>query len=260
MKRDSHKYSGQKLALATSICFHALLLLGAYYLSFRQLTGSSSGYSIALSSAQSRQEKVSEDMTSTSLPPYRLEAGESEDKPTTHPPVKDKQAKKPIQAKATQEKTIKNTAPEPQDNPGEAATTERIESPAESISEASTALDPMQGAAETIDERSLYRVYQGKQTGALLELAGWMWDAAPQPQDHTDESGKIVFQITIDDLGEVIAIKTLEKTVSPLVENIYKEALTTLNFSKTTDNVVYAPTFTGKVTFIIQIKWAIAQQ
>jgi hypothetical protein len=220
----------------------------------RQLTGSSSGYSIALSSVRSRQEKVSEDITSESLPPYRLEAGESEDKPTAQPPVKGKQAKKPIQAEAAQEKILENTALEPQDDPGETTTTEQIESPAENLSETSTAIDPMQGAAETIDERSLYRVHQGKQTGALLELAGWMWDTAPQPQDHTDERGKIVFQITIDDLGEVIAIKTLEKTVSPLVENIYKEALTTLNFSKTTDNVVYAPTFTGKVTFILQIK------
>ncbi len=254
MERNSHKYSGQKLALAISICFHTLLLLGAYCLSFRQKTGSSSGYSIALSSARSRQEKVSEDITSESLPPYRLEADEPEDQPTAQPPVKGKQAKKPIQADAAQEKILENTVPEPKDSSGETTTTEQIESPTEHLPEASTAIDPMRGAAETIDERSLYKVHQGKQTGALLELAGWMWDTAPQPQDHTDESGKIVFQITIDDLGEVIAIKTLEKTVSPLVENIYKEALTTLNFSKTTDNIVYAPTFTGKVTFILQVK------
>jgi hypothetical protein len=88
----------------------------------------------------------------------------------------------------------------------------------------------------------------------LLELAGWMWDTAPQPQDNTEESGKIVFQITIDEFGEVIAIRTLEKTISPLVEKIYKEALTSLTFSKTSDNLVYTPTSTGKVTFILQVK------
>jgi len=255
-QRNSHKDASQKLAIAISVCFHALLLLGAHYLPFRQLAGSSSGYSIALSPAWSRQANGLEDVTSESVPSSRPTTPESEDKSTTQSPVKNNPAKTPIQAaEATQEKILNNKVPEePQDSPGKATTTEQSDSPAKDLSEASTAIDLVQEAAKTIDERSLYKVHQGKQAGALLELAGWRWDAAPQPQDNTDESGKIVFQIIIDNSGEVIAIKTLEKTVSPLVENIYKEALTTLNFSKTADNAVYAPTFTGKITFILQFK------
>jgi periplasmic protein TonB len=253
MERNIHENSSQKLALATAICLHLLLLIGAYCLPFRQFPGSSSGYSIVLSPSWSPQEKITEDVTGNPLPPCQL-ASESEDKPKAQRPVENPKATKSVNAETIQEKRLKDTVPEPQDTPDEATTTEQVENRTPDLSEAITAIDQHGETTETIDERSLYRAHQGKQTGALLELAGWMWDATPQPQDDTDESGKIVFQITIDDLGEVIAVKTLEKTVSPLVENIYKEALTKLNFSKTTDNIVYAPTFAGKITFMLQVK------
>jgi periplasmic protein TonB len=250
MEHNSHEDSSQKLALATAICFHMLLLIGAYCLPFKQSPGSSSGYSIALSPSWSPQEKVAEDVTSSSLPPCRL-VSESEDKPKAQRPIKNT---KSVITETIQERMLEDTAPERQETPDKATTTGQVKNITPDLSEAITAIDQNGEPTETIDERSLYRAHQGKQTGALLELAGWMWDATPQPQDNTDESGKIVFQITIDDLGEVIAVKTLEKTVSPLVENIYKEALTKLNFSKTTDNIVYAPAFTGKITFMLQVK------
>jgi periplasmic protein TonB len=253
MERNSHEDYSQKLALAMTICLHLSLLIGAYYLPFKRLTGSSSGYSIALNPSWSSQEKITKDAASNPLPPCQL-SNESEDKPKTQRPVKDKKATEPIHTEAIREKVFADIIPEPQNTPDEATTTEQVKNTPQDLSEAITAIDQNEATTGTIDERSLYRAHQGKQTGALLELAGWMWDATPQPQDNTDESGKIVFQITVDDLGEVIAVKTLEKTVSPLVENIYKEALTTLSFSKTTDHAAYAPTCTGKITFMLQVK------
>jgi periplasmic protein TonB len=253
MERNSHEDSSRQLALATSICFHMLLLIGAYCLPFKQLPGSSSGYSIALSPSWSPQEIVAEDVISDPLPSFQR-ASESKDTPKAHPPGKNTKATKSVNTEIIQEKTLEDAAPELQDTPDEATTTEQVKNITPDLSEAITASDQHGETTETLDERSLYRAHQSKQTGALLELAGWMWDAAPQPQDDTDESGKIVFQITIDDLGEVIAVKTLEKTVSPLVENIYKDTLTKLNFSKTTDDIAYAPTFTGKITFMLQVK------
>jgi periplasmic protein TonB len=246
MEHSSHKDANQKLAFAISVCFHALLLLGTYYLPLKQWTGSSSGYSIALNPSWSRQEKASANITSTPPTPHQIAREQ--------PKAEDKQAEKRIQTKRAKEQIPEDVALEPQDTPGKNATTEQIEPTAQDPSETSTAIGQEDTVVETIDERGLYKVHQGKTTGALLELAGWMWDAAPQPQDNTDESGKIVFQIIIDEFGEVIAIKTIEKTISPLVEQIYKEALIKLTFSKTTDNLVYAPTSTGKVTFILQVK------
>jgi outer membrane biosynthesis protein TonB len=90
--------------------------------------------------------------------------------------------------------------------------------------------------------------------GQSLDMAGWDWDSKPEPNDNTTENGLIVFQITIDDEGEIIEIKTLNKTVSPVVENIYKSAVMDLTFSKTMDNRTAATTSTGKITFIIQSK------
>jgi outer membrane biosynthesis protein TonB len=112
----------------------------------------------------------------------------------------------------------------------------------------------------TIDSRAIYTGSKGKQNkqsssgGASLDLSGWIWDFEPEPNDKSDESGKVVFEIIVDNEGEIIGVKTLEKTVSPAVERVYKEAVMDLTFSKTAENRSVAPTSTGKITFIIQAK------
>ncbi len=246
MERKSHKDSSQKLALVISFFCHTLLLLGAYYLPTRQLAGSSSGYSIVLSTAVwSRQESVSGDTTNHSPPSSNQLANQQ-------PAVEDKKKEKRIQPAINKEEIPEDTAHDLQDTPGKDMV--QIESLVQNLPKASTAVSHEEEVTKPIDERSLYKIHQGKQTGTLLELSGWMWDAVPHPQDNTDEIGKIVFQITIDEFGEIIAVKTLERTISPLVEKIYKDALTKLTFSKTTNHLAYTPTSTGKVTFILQIK------
>ena len=42
--------------------------------------------------------------------------------------------------------------------------------------------------------------------------------------------GKLVFEIIVDYYGDIIGLKTLETTLSPKVENIYKEEILKLNF------------------------------
>ncbi|MFY0627371.1 MAG: hypothetical protein JXR07_13805 [Reichenbachiella sp.] len=109
-----------------------------------------------------------------------------------------------------------------------------------------------------INEKALYKKTDGDpkpaSKGASLDLSGWEWDFRPTPNDKSQESGKIVFQITVDDEGEIINVRTLEKTVSPLVEKSYRDAVMDLTFSPTADNRSTAPTSTGRITFIIQSK------
>jgi protein TonB len=102
-----------------------------------------------------------------------------------------------------------------------------------------------------INQDALYPGETGSANGASLEMAGWNWDFLPKPNDPTQESGKIVFQITIDDEGYITRIITLEKTVTPSVEKIYRDAVQELTFSKKSD---YKPAAfsTGKITFIIK--------
>jgi len=106
---------------------------------------------------------------------------------------------------------------------------------------------------EAIDKRGLYhlRTGKGKQAGAMLELKGWQWDQVPKPDDTTTEYGKLIFEIKVDHAGEVVAIRTLEKTVSPLVEQIYADALRQLTFTKISPAKPYTAISTGHVTFLL---------
>ncbi|WP_339044412.1 hypothetical protein [Cardinium endosymbiont of Tipula unca] len=107
-----------------------------------------------------------------------------------------------------------------------------------------------------IDDRGLYKADHtpSKQAGATLELAGWKWDKVPNPEDTSEECGKIVFEIKVDENGEIISIQTIEKTVTPMVEKIYADALRGLTFSKTSEVQPYSTISTGKVSFILVAK------
>ncbi|MCZ6521590.1 MAG: hypothetical protein O6848_08865 [Bacteroidetes bacterium] len=102
-----------------------------------------------------------------------------------------------------------------------------------------------------LDARALYGK-PGGGDGASLQLAGWIWDFLPEPDDQSQENGRIVFEIMIDEQGELIAVRTIEKTVSPQVEKIYKSEVEKLTFSTTSDNTIPAPRSTGTITFIIR--------
>ncbi len=82
-----------------------------------------------------------------------------------------------------------------------------------------------------IDARALYGTPGGGQGGSSLDMAGWRWDEEPRPNDTSNENGKIVFEIKINDRGEIMSVRTLEKTVSPEVEKIYRDAVEQLTFS-----------------------------
>lgn len=106
-----------------------------------------------------------------------------------------------------------------------------------------------------LDQRALYG-NEEPASGASLVLPGWIWDHLPSLKDQTDEVGTLIFEITINDMGEMIAIKTLEKNVSPVVEQFYKDEIAKLTFSKTNAHSTYQPTYTGKITFHLQYKKA----
>ncbi len=102
------------------------------------------------------------------------------------------------------------------------------------------------------DPRALYTGRPGSGSGgASLDLAGWNWDFKPKPNDTSDEGGKIIFEIKIDDEGEILSIRTIEKTVSPSVEKVYRDAVALLTFSRTS-NTTAPPTSKGRITFIIK--------
>lgn len=221
MEQNSPQAFSQRLAIGLSLALHCLLLLAGYYITISRPVNISTNYSIVL----------------TSVPNPKPTATVVKKKPAI---PKKPAAKKPLEA---------TPKPAPTSTPQQLPEEEIIP---ESIQQPEDTLTPLEQEPNTVDERGLYQAQPGRQGGSKLDLAGWMWDTAPQPQDDTNESGKVVFEIKIDELGEVIAVKTLEKTVSPMVEKIYKDTLTALTFSRTADNISYAPVYVGKVTFILR--------
>ncbi len=105
----------------------------------------------------------------------------------------------------------------------------------------------------SIDDGTIYGRQRGGSNGASLQMAGWVWDFKPNPNDKSDESGKIVYMITIDDEGYIQNIKLQSSTVSRSVERVYRQSVERLSFSKTGDYKP-RPTSTGTITFLIHAK------
>ncbi len=105
-----------------------------------------------------------------------------------------------------------------------------------------------------IDARSLYGKPGGGAGGAALAMSGWNWDFLPKPGDLSNETGQIIFEIKIDDEGEIISVRTIEKSVSDSIVKIYRSEVLKLTFSRTSANSRPAATSTGRITFIIRSK------
>ncbi len=88
--------------------------------------------------------------------------------------------------------------------------------------------------------------------GAALDMPGWKWDQSPDVVDQSTEIGKVVFEIKIDDEGEVVAVKTIYRSVSKIVANVYQQAVLDLTFTPEATEV--KPITTGRITFVITSK------
>jgi len=92
---------------------------------------------------------------------------------------------------------------------------------------------------------------QGGGNGSSLDMAGWKWDSPPRPNDTSQQSGKIVFEIRVDGNGEVISVRAIETTLSAEVVKIYQDEVAKLSFSRTSGGRT-APQSKGTITFLIR--------
>lgn len=104
-----------------------------------------------------------------------------------------------------------------------------------------------------LDARALYGK-PGGGGGAALDMTGWNWDFLPEPRDLSNETGHIVFEIKIDEEGEILSVRTIEKSVSDPLVKMYRSEVAKLTFSPTSVDSKPAPTSTGRITFIIRAK------
>jgi len=101
------------------------------------------------------------------------------------------------------------------------------------------------------DARGIYEGNPGKgKGGPSLDMSGWKWDSKPTINDESTEEGRIVFQIKVDEEGNIIAVNVLEKNVSPAVVKKYQKEVESLSFSRTSGGNS-GEGATGRITFII---------
>ena len=104
------------------------------------------------------------------------------------------------------------------------------------------------------DVRGIYDGNPGKGSGgSSLDMAGWRWDSKPLVRDESNEEGKIVFEVKVDEEGNIISVNKVLSSVSPALVRKYQKEVESLSFSRTSggNNGQGA---TGRITFIITSK------
>lgn len=89
-------------------------------------------------------------------------------------------------------------------------------------------------------------------SGPALDLYGWEWDEIPKPAISNNETGgKIVFEIDVDDNGELLAYRKVSGGLSAGAERACVAALQKLTFTKKSGAKV-PPVSKGKITFVVR--------
>jgi periplasmic protein TonB len=91
----------------------------------------------------------------------------------------------------------------------------------------------------------------GNGDGPVLDLNGWDWDAIPKPKITESETGRIVFNIEVDENGDLIGYKKESGSLSAASEKACIDALKKLTFSKEAGAKV-PPISKGKITFVVR--------
>ena len=108
----------------------------------------------------------------------------------------------------------------------------------------------------SLDAKALYGKpgKGGPGNGPGLNMPGWAFDRPPKPDDNSNESGRIIFDIKIDKDGTVTYCGVRESNVSPALTKLYKDAVTRSTLSPTNASGAADVGASGTVTFIIKAR------
>ena len=103
----------------------------------------------------------------------------------------------------------------------------------------------------TVDAKNLYGK-PGEGSGGQLSMPGWKANIKA-PKENSQEFGRIVFEIKVNDDGEVVNLRTIESTVSATVKNLYENEVYKASYMRSGPKPPNAPEYTtGRVTFILK--------
>ncbi len=112
------------------------------------------------------------------------------------------------------------------------------------------------GSAEgTLDAKALYGTPGGAGgTGTGLQMTGWNWAEDPTiPELPDNENGRIIFEIKCDANGDITAIETIERTLSPRAEQLLKDMIRKNSLVRTSGGKVPEES-KGRFVFVLRTK------
>jgi periplasmic protein TonB len=96
-------------------------------------------------------------------------------------------------------------------------------------------------------------VYKGKPgggEGGSIEVNGWNYDKIPTVIAPDDQTGRVEFEIQLDENGDLIGYKKLSGSVSPATERECIKAIQKITFTRISTGKVPEVT-KGKITFVV---------
>jgi protein TonB len=91
----------------------------------------------------------------------------------------------------------------------------------------------------------------GGGNGFALNMAGWNWDVQPdKPKLPDNENGRIVFEIEVDDEGQITKITTITRGLSPEAESICKQEIQKRSLIRNAPGAVPEKSI-GRITFVL---------
>jgi len=111
----------------------------------------------------------------------------------------------------------------------------------------------------TLDGKGLYDGTGGTGTGpggpgsgSALSMAGWHLEAEPKVYNDDKETGKVTFEIKIDDEGNILKILVKEKQVSEILVKKCEDEIRKMEFVKNKNNSNTASFSTGIISFVFR--------
>ena len=105
----------------------------------------------------------------------------------------------------------------------------------------------------TLDPNASFSGLQGGGAGGSgtgLDLAGWTWDRKPNPKIPENESGRLIFEIEVDEDGQITKLIAVERGLSAQAEKICRDEILKLTFTPTGANMPSVSK--GKITFVVK--------
>lgn len=107
------------------------------------------------------------------------------------------------------------------------------------------------GVEGGIEGAAVYKGTPGGGDGGTLIINGWDWDKIEKPNVPGNETGRVVFEIEVDENGDLRKIRKVSGIVSPAAESACRAAIQKITFTKK-PNATVPPVTKGTITFVIR--------